>query len=178
MTLREIPPIHLSTQIPSQPDVLLLDNSSPSIRYELYPFDYDVAHLYDPDDEDDIDPYCELYNNLIPPSSEETKSTMFYPCKKIVASDISFDLEASFDWKDNLVVHVGSTGVVVPCSPGSCCVYYVVMRGDNFVSGFRDEKTTYQLGDGESTSGVHNGVLYICNSGDVSSVVVIREEEG
>ncbi len=216
MALKEIPPIHLSTKTPSQPDTQLLDDSSPAIRYELFPFEYDKALLYDVDDEGDIDPYCKLYDNLVPSSAEETKSATFFPYKKVtVAPTVCFNLEASFEWKDDLVVYVGGVSSWVEdgqakclkCTPSggarasacrgwskvdgqwsvvhepqdveeghTCGIYYAVMRGDVFVSGFRDEETAYQLGDGASTAYLHNGALYIRNSGDVSSVVVIRKD--
>ncbi len=180
--------------------MLLLANSSPIVRYELFPDEYDKALLYDVDDEGDVGPYYELFDKLIPDSAEETKSTSFIPDKKvIVAPGICFNLETTFEWKDDLVVHVGHIGAwmdrrqakCLKCMANghrsaarepqkseehTCGVYYAVMRGDDFVSGFCDAKMTYQLGDGDSVAYRHNGDLYICNSGDVSSVVVIRLE--
>jgi len=67
-------------------------------------------------------------------------------------------------WKDGLKLHINRNENT-----------YIIKKDDNFVSGFVDNETHFQIGDCCTRAELlNNGDLMIYNSGDVCSLVIVK----
>lgn len=129
-------------------DVNLIENSSNSIEYVLYPFYQD---------------------NIIPNKYLMIDDGQFIDetlLKKIFSTDnTDFDLIYNVKWTDKLslvVTHDDST--------------YKILSNGEFLSGFVDNPAHFQLGDGSTEVYTYNeNNLIIMNIGDVSSIVIVKK---
>ena len=68
------------------------------------------------------------------------------------------------DWKDGIQLYINNNNNT-----------YIIKKDGNFISGFSDKDTHFQLGDCCTAAyKLNNGELMIYNYGDVSSAVIIR----
>jgi len=141
--------------------VEMMNNTNDGIKFGLYPFEQGK----------EIPLKCLGYKKK---EMVKVDGTEFWPYKEMVfknqtnifrSQDEKFLCEMTFKWKNDLMLHIGEIGSEV---------VYIVAKDDQIVSGFYDEITAFQRGDGFTTGYLQGGDLIIENCGDVSSVVVIK----
>jgi hypothetical protein len=136
-----------------------------NIDYELYP-STDTTLYYDPHmffENDKIDKLKEQL--ILNPKIKFNNQSDFD-----ILNDETITLEMGCLYKDNMKVYIGRTDDKI---------IYIVAEDGNIISGFIDKVMSYQLGDGSTDFYIHeNGDLIINNSGDVSSMIIIKSVGG
>jgi hypothetical protein len=157
----------------SNGDVTLLPGSKDNITYELYPMEQGG--------EFSIENLGFEGGTTIPPS--ET----FYDCQteiilqnnKFLSKDMSLSMSES-DTKfiagrkfsiGDMDLYIGSYGQFTSRDGG---IIYVLVKGNEVLSGFKDKHYLFQEGDGETNVYSYEDKIVIHNMGDVSSIVIIK----
>ena len=132
--------------------LVLLENSSPYIDYELYTVEQgQEKHLADyiPTDEDLVD-------------------THVFHSKSVIVKDnyhINVDIEVKWDDDYRLVIF----------HPGEGLCYALMYKDATIISGFHDKNFSFQEGDCRTYAYKNDNKLVIFNDGDVSSLVIIKK---
>ncbi|MEX0598641.1 MAG: hypothetical protein WD512_19315, partial [Candidatus Paceibacterota bacterium] len=143
----------------SKDTVNLLPGSKADISYELYPMDQAETFSLE-----------NLGFVLQDPISES--ESYDYDCHDFCVQNTKFIPSVKYTIADDLYLYIGRFGNF--SSGKKEGIIYVLMKGEELLSGFMDYEFSFQEGDGETNVYFYEDQIVIDNMGDVSSIVIIN----